>query len=133
MAKNKLGGKVKAVHSFAIESGFVLPIAMVQLWFVANSPQGVQFAQHGWLGMAGLAIYGVLTAIPLILFGAAAQYLPLRFIGFMQYLTPSIQFTLGLLVFHEPMPAVRWVGFGLVWIGLAALIFEGLRATQRAK
>jgi chloramphenicol-sensitive protein RarD len=133
LAKNKLGGKVTAVHSFAIESGFVLPIALVQLWFVANSPLGVQFGEHGWLGAAGLSVYGVLTAIPLILFGAAAQYLPLRFIGFMQYLTPIIQMSLGLLVFHEPIPAARWAGFALVWIGLVALVVEGLKATKRAK
>lgn len=133
LAKNKLGGKVSAVHSFAIESGFVLPVALVQLWLVATIGPGIQFASQGWIGAVGLGLYGVMTAIPLILFGAAAQYLPLRFIGFMQYLTPIIQFSLGLMVFHEPMPAARWIGFGLVWIGLIALVIEGLKATKRAK
>jgi chloramphenicol-sensitive protein RarD len=48
-------------------------------------------------------------------------------VGFMQYLTPTIQFILALTFFHEEMPLVRWFGFGLVWLGLAALSFDVLR------
>jgi chloramphenicol-sensitive protein RarD len=73
-----------------------------------------------------------MTAIPLILFGSAAKRLPLRFIGFIQYITPIIQFGIALLVFHEPMPAARWVGFGLVWLGLAALIWDAIRSNRSA-
>lgn len=135
LAKNKLGGKVDATHSFAIESGLVLPIALVQLWFVAQVGGGIKFMEAGIGGALGLAAYGALTAIPLILFGAAAKYVPLRYIGFMQYLTPSIQFAIALAVFHEPMPPVRWIGFALVWLGLGALIVEAirLRATATAR
>ncbi len=135
LAKNKLGGKVDATHSFAIESGLVLPIALVQLWVIAQFGGGIMFFSQGAAGAIGLAAYGALTAIPLILFGVAAKYLPLRYIGFMQYLTPSIQFALALTVLHEPMPPVRWIGFGLVWLGLGALIFEAirLRATATAR
>ncbi len=131
LAKNKLGGKVDAVHSFALESGFVLPLAILILGFVATG-SGIQFMDAGAAGAIGLAAYGALTAIPLILFGVAAKHLPLRFIGFMQYLTPSIQFVIALAVFHEPMPAVRWIGFGLVWIGSAVLIFEAIRIRATA-
>ena len=133
LAKNKLGGKVTALNSFAIESGFVVPIAIVQLALVQTIGGGIMFASHGVWGMAGLAMYGAMTAIPLILFGAAAQHLPLRFMGFMQYLTPIIQFTLGLAVFHEPMPTARWLGFGLVWMSLIILSFEALSHKSRAK
>lgn len=131
LAKNKLGGKVDAAHSFAIESGFVVPIAAGILAFVASG-SGLHFMAAGPSGALGLAAYGALTAIPLILFGAAAKHLPLRFIGFMQYLTPSIQFIIALTVFHEPMPPVRWIGFGLVWIGLAVLIFDALTVKRRS-
>jgi chloramphenicol-sensitive protein RarD len=130
LAKNKLGGKVSALNSFAIESGFVVPIAIVQLVLVQTIGGGIMFGANGFWGSAGLAMYGGMTAIPLILFGAAAQHLPLRFMGFMQYLTPIIQFTLGLTVFHEPMPTARWLGFALVWVGLAALIFEAIKGTR---
>lgn len=133
LAKNKLGGKVSALNSFAIESGFVLPVAAVQLFLIHSIGGGVMFASQGVAGVAGLAIYGALTAIPLILFGAAAQHLPLRFMGFMQYLTPIIQFTLGLVVFQEPMPTARWLGFGLVWVSLIILSIDMLKLTKRLK
>jgi chloramphenicol-sensitive protein RarD len=121
LAKNKLGGKVSAVNGFALESGLLLPVALVQLWLVSLTPNGITFLTHGFWGAAGLGFYGVMTAVPLILFGLAAQHLPLRYIGFMQYLTPSIQFILALTVFHENMPPARWIGFGLVWFALVLL------------
>lgn len=127
LAKNKLGGQVSAVNSFALESGLLLPVAIVQLWFVSLTPEGITFLTHGFWGAAGLGFYGVMTAVPLILFGLAAQHLPLKYIGFMQYLTPSIQFVLALTVFHEPMPSVRWVGFGLVWLALVLLSADLVR------
>jgi len=88
---------------------------------------GIMFASQGALGMAGLAMYGAMTAIPLILFGAAAQHLPLKVMGFMQYIAPIIQFTLGLVVFNEPMPTARWLGFGLVWLSLIILSSDLIR------
>lgn len=130
LAKNRLGGKVSALNSFAIESGFVVPVAIVQLILIQTIGGGIMFGANGAWGSAGLAMYGAMTAIPLILFGAAAQHLPLRFMGFMQYLTPIIQFTLGLTFFHEPMPTARWFGFALVWCGLVALIFEVVKGTR---
>lgn len=133
LAKNKLGGKVSALNSFAIESSFVLPVAAVQLLLVHLIGGGIMFASQGAAGAAGLAMYGALTAIPLILFGAAAQHLPLRFMGFMQYLTPIIQFTLGLVVFQEPMPTARWLGFSLVWVSLVILSADMLRLRQKSR
>ena len=127
LAKSKLGGQVSAVNSFALESGLLLPIAAIQLWLVSLTPQGISFLDQGLWGAAGLGFYGVMTAVPLILFGLAAQHLPLRYVGFMQYLTPTIQFILALTVFHEPMPAVRWIGFGLVWSALVVLSIDLLR------
>jgi chloramphenicol-sensitive protein RarD len=131
LAKNKLGGKVSALNSFAIESGFVVPIAIVQLILIQIIGGGILFASEGVLGMAGLAMYGALTAIPLILFGAAAQHLPLKVMGFMQYIAPIIQFTLGLVVFNEPMPTARWLGFSLVWLSLAILSFDMIRSRNQ--
>lgn len=127
LAKSKLGGQVSAVNSFALESGLLLPVAAVQLWLVALTAPGILFLSEGFWGAAGLGFYGVMTAVPLILFGLAAQHLPLRYIGFMQYLTPTIQFVLALTVFHEPMPNARWIGFGLVWFALVLLSIDLLR------
>lgn len=130
LAKNKLGGKVKALTSFTIESGFVVPLAILQLILVDLIGGGLMFASQGIGGSAGLVAYGLLTAIPLILFGTAAQYVPLRFIGFMQYISPILQFLVGIFYFQEPMPAARWFGFILVWCGLSVLIVDALRGTR---
>jgi chloramphenicol-sensitive protein RarD len=127
LAKAKVGNQVSAVNSFAIEAGLLLPVALIQLWIVSLQPQGIAFLSRGFVGAVGLATYGALTAIPLILFGLAAQHLPLRYVGFMQYLTPSIQFVLALVVFHEPMPSARWIGFGLVWAALSILSIDLIR------
>jgi chloramphenicol-sensitive protein RarD len=126
LAKNRLGGKVSALNSFTVETTLLLPLGIVQLVFLAGMMQ-IQFGYAGVIPSLGLAAYGVLTAIPLLLFGAAAKRVPLSYIGFMQYLTPTLQFLLGLLVFQEPMPAARWLGFAMVWFALSILSFDALR------
>ena len=126
LAKNRLGGKVSAVNSFTIETTLLLPLGIIQLLVLAGMTQ-IQFGYAGVVPSLGLAAYGVLTAIPLLLFGAAAKRVPLSYIGFMQYLTPTLQFLIGLLVFQEPMPAARWLGFAMVWFALSILSFDALR------
>jgi chloramphenicol-sensitive protein RarD len=133
LAKNKLGGKVSALNSFTVETTLLLPLGIVQLVILASITQ-IQFGYSGLGPSLGLAAYGVLTAIPLLLFGAAAKRVPLSYIGFMQYLTPTLQFLLGLFLFQEPMPAARWVGFAMVWFALSILSFDALRQLRnRAK
>jgi len=126
LAKNRLGGKVSALSSFTVETTLLLPLGIVQLVVLAGMMQ-IQFGYAGLAPSLGLAAYGVLTAIPLLLFGAAAKRVPLSYIGFMQYLTPTLQFLLGLSVFQEPMPAARWLGFAMVWFALSILSFDALR------
>jgi len=88
----------------------------------------------GGMGHSALLVScGVITAGPLILFGAAAVRLPLSTIGMLQYLTPTSQFILGLVVFHEYMPPERWAGFALVWLALALLTWDALRTGHRAR
>ena len=126
LAKNRLGGKVSALNSFTIETTMLLPLGIAQLVFLATF-SGIQFGSAGLLPSLGLAAYGFLTAIPLLLFGAAAKRVPLSYIGFMQYLTPTLQFLLGLFYFQEPMAPARWFGFIMVWFALAILSFDALR------
>lgn len=138
LAKNKLGNRVTAVNSFAMEAGMLLPLAAVQFAIIsatagasgAANGGGIQFGHIGFWGTLGLIFFGALTAVPLIMFGTAAQLLPLRYLGFIQYTTPVLQFCLALFVLGEPMPAARWLGFGLVWIGLAVLIFDAIRRNR---
>ncbi|MEV5509824.1 EamA family transporter RarD [Streptomyces orinoci] len=91
------------------------------------------FATAGAGHAALLAASGLITAVPLIAFGAAAVRLPLSVMGMLQYLAPVFQFALGLLVFHEAMPPERWAGFALVWLALALLTWDGLRAGRAAR
>ena len=113
----------------------LLPLAGLQFVIIAATAGiaggGIQFGQIGFWGTVGLIIFGFLTAVPLIMFGTAAQLLPLRYLGFIQYTTPVLQFCLALLVLGEPMPPARWLGFGLVWIGLAVLIFDAIQVGKR--
>lgn len=134
LAKSKLGGKVSAVNSYALESGILLPVAAIQGSIIGATSPGLQFGQHGFWGAVGLIFFGVMTAVPLIMFGTAAKYLPLSIVGLMQYMTPTIQFILALTVFHEEMPIARWLGFVVVWVGLAFLTTDMLRqARNRAR
>lgn len=125
LAKNKVGKKVGALQSFTIESAMVLPIAIVQLIVVASL--GPVMLLSGPMEASVLIGFGIMTAVPLILFGAAASRIPLSMIGFIQYLTPVLQFSAGYFILGEEMPAVRWIGFGLVWVSLVILTTDALR------
>lgn len=130
LSKNKVGGKVGALQSFAIESAMVMPIAIVQLALVGSMVPLMLFA--GAYEATVLISFGILTAVPLILFGAAASRIPLSWIGFIQYLTPTLQFLTAYFILQEPMPPVRWIGFALVWISLVILTSDALRARSKA-
>ena len=130
LAKSKLGGKVSAVNSYALESGILLPVAAIQGSIIGAMSPGLQFGANGFWGAAGLIFFGIMTAVPLILFGTAAKHLPLSMIGLLQYMTPTIQFILALTVFREDMPPARWVGFVIVWLGLGFLTTDMLRQTR---
>jgi chloramphenicol-sensitive protein RarD len=78
-----------------------------------------------------MASSGIATCIPLLAFAAAAQSLPLSVLGLLQYLTPVIQFLIGVFWFGEPMPVYRWVGFALVWLALIVFTADALRQARR--
>jgi chloramphenicol-sensitive protein RarD len=132
LAKSKLGGKVSAVNSYALESGILLPVAAIQGSIIGAISPGLQFGANGFWGAAGLIFFGIMTAVPLIMFGTAAKYLPLSTVGLLQYMTPTIQFILALTVFREEMPPARWIGFVIVWVGLGFLTTDMLRQTRNS-
>jgi chloramphenicol-sensitive protein RarD len=71
-----------------------------------------------------LVLAGAITAVPLLCFAGAANRVPLSALGMMQYLAPTLQFAIGVLIFHEPMPPARQVGFALVWAALAVFTWD---------
>jgi len=125
LAKNRVGRNIGALQSFTIESATVLPIAIIQLIVVASF--GPIMLLSGPMEAAVLIGFGIMTAVPLILFGAAASRIPLSMIGFIQYLTPVLQFSAGYFILSEEMPPVRWIGFGLVWVSLVVLTSDAFR------
>jgi chloramphenicol-sensitive protein RarD len=74
---------------------------------------------------------GLVTAIPLLFFGAAATRVPLTTLGLLQYLAPILQFLIGVLLFHEPMPASRMAGFALVWVALTVFTVDSIANHRR--
>jgi chloramphenicol-sensitive protein RarD len=74
-----------------------------------------------------MCLTGVVTAVPLLLFAGAARRLPLTAIGIVQYLTPLMQFLIGVFLLHEALPLARLIGFILVWIALILLAVDGIR------
>lgn len=90
------------------------------------------FTSHGLGHTTMLVSAGVVTALPLLLFGAAAQRIPLVTIGVLQYLTPVLQLAWGLLVVHETMPASRWAGFVIIWVALAIFTSDAVSAARRS-
>src|SRR5690625_3939732 len=70
---------------------------------------------------------GVVTALPLLAFGAAARRVPLSMLGLLQFIVPVMQFLFAWLVFEEPMPASRWFGFAIVWVALVVFVTDMLR------
>ncbi len=74
---------------------------------------------------------GVITAVPLLLFASATTRVPLATIGVLQYLTPTMQFLIGVLIYMEPLPLPKLVGFGFVWTALLLFWLEGLWAGRQ--
>lgn len=121
---------VGAVESITLETLVLAPIATAYVVWLMSTGQS-NFGSHG-LGHALLfTTTGVITAIPLMLFGAAAIRVSMVSLGLLQYLAPTIQFALGILVFREDMPASRWIGFALVWVALVLFTVETVNHRRR--
>ena len=76
---------------------------------------------------------GAVTAIPLLMFTAAARRLPYSTLGFLQYVAPSLQFLLAVLAFGEPLTTAHIICFAAIWTALAIFSFEGVRSVRRER
>lgn len=129
LVKSLLGGSWPAIVTLTAET---LALAPAAAWVVGS------LAADGRLSLAAegpghfllLLSSGVITAVPLILFGAAATRLPLSTVGMIQYVAPVMQFLVAVLVLGERMPLERWVGFGVVWVAVLLLVLDAVRAPR---
>ncbi|MEZ0355713.1 EamA family transporter RarD [Mycobacterium sp. SA01] len=117
--------------SVGVEAAIAAPFAIAYIVVLQVSGHG-QFASNGPGHLALMMLSGPITAIPLLLFAAAAQRLPLVTLGLLMYLNPAMQMTWGVLVAHEPMPPARWAGFALIWLALLVFSGDALRRARQA-
>jgi chloramphenicol-sensitive protein RarD len=124
LIKKRVGNRVDALGGLTIETMWLAPIAIAQLIFVSVT-SGLTIGTISPLQTVSMCLAGVVTAVPLLLFAGAARRLPLTTIGLVQYLTPIMQFLIGVLLLHEVMTPARLAGFVLVWIALILLAIDG--------
>ncbi|PWD50505.1 EamA family transporter RarD [Serinibacter arcticus] len=135
LIKNRVGTQVGALPGLTVETAVLAPVSLIYLVVLAVTGVGAfggpgEVAGPVWFGLL-LALSGPITAIPLLLFATAARRLPLATMASLQYIAPIMQLGVAVLVMHEPMPAARWIGFGLVWVALVVITIDGVRRHRR--
>lgn len=123
---------VSSTASLTAETLVLTPVAAVYLAVLAVGGQAT-FGNAGATNAALLAVSGVVTALPLLLFGAAAHRLPLATIGMLQFLTPTMQMLWALFVVDEQLSPARWAGFVIIWVAVAVFIADIARTARRAR
>ena len=113
------------LESLTGESMVLTPVALVYIGILLGTGQST-FTDHGAGHVLLIVGTGVITVIPLLAFAGAAQRLPLTTVGLLQYITPTLQFLLGVFWAHESMPASRWAGFIVIWAALAIYTADAL-------
>jgi chloramphenicol-sensitive protein RarD len=119
-----------AIESVTLETMVIGPLALGYVFWLGMTGNS-NFASHGSGHALLFTTTGIVTAVPLICFGGAAIRVSMVTLGLLQYLAPILQFALGVLYFHEAMPAGRWAGFLLVWVALAIFTFDSVRHRRR--
>lgn len=127
LMKNRV--RMPALESLSVETLLLALPAAVAVGVI--QARGHAAFGHGSVRVTVLLVgVGIITAIPLLLFGAAASRVPLSTMGLMQYITPTAQFLIGLLVVHEEMSNGRWIGFVIVWAALLVFSIDSVYAAR---
>jgi len=121
-----------ALEGLSFETLLLFPVAAIYVgWLTMDGSNAFLTTPSDatrWL----LAAAGPITAIPLLLFAAGARRIPLSVLGMLQYIGPTIQMLLGLVVFHETFTPARLAGFIVIWSALGLYVAEGLWTSRRA-
>ncbi|OES44138.1 EamA family transporter RarD [Domibacillus iocasae] len=124
--------RMDAAVGLTIETAAVTPFAVLYLLFLSRKGSIQLFSgdiQTDLLLMGG----GVLTAIPLLLFGHGAQKIPLYLIGFLQYIAPTMTLLLGVFIYNEPFTPSQLLSFVFIWSALAVFTFAQIKSVQKKK
>jgi chloramphenicol-sensitive protein RarD len=109
----------------------VLALPALAVLLVRHQNGWLVFGHHGWHLDLLIAASGFVTALPLLCFGQAARRLPLAVLGFLQFVSPTLQFAIAVAVFGEPMGGWTLVSFAILWAGLALFVLDSLRSASR--
>jgi chloramphenicol-sensitive protein RarD len=114
-----------SLEGLCLETSILFIPALLTLIFLANRGE-LNFVEQDSSGMLLFAAAGLITSLPLLLFGYAAQKIQLSTLGVIQYLAPTLQLCIGIFVYAEPFPQEQLIGFALVWFGLLIYGSEGI-------
>jgi chloramphenicol-sensitive protein RarD len=126
LIKKQLG--LGALEGLAIETLISAFFYLGYLLYIGNQGSG-QFG-HSWGLTLLLLSAGAVTAIPLLLFNGSTNRLPFTTIGLLQYITPTLQFSVGVWIRHEEMPTARWIGFLIIWVALTTLALDLIKSSR---
>ena len=130
LSKKRLGETLPALHGLTVETVLLTPVAAgLMVWLGITGTQ--TFTRDAPLHPELLVLSGVVTAIPLLLFAAAARRVPLVTIGLLQFVTPVMQLLCGVVLLGERMSPERWAGFALVWVALVVLTVDSAVSARR--
>ncbi len=132
LTKKFAGRTVGPIPSLTVETLVLAPLALGVLAWLEYSGQS-HFTVHGSTSVLLLMSTGIATTIPLITFAAAARRLPLSTLGMLQYIGPTLQFVIAVVIDHEAMSASRWFGFGMIWAALLMVTVDAIHAQHRRR
>ncbi len=115
-------------EALTVETLWMLPLAALWLGWLSVSRGGIHHDTTLWLLLLST---GVVTAAPLLFFGSATRRIPLTTIGILQYLAPTLQLLLGVLVYGEPFSTAQLLGFSAIWLALAVYTTDSLVMARR--
>ncbi|MEN8199172.1 MAG: EamA family transporter RarD [Thermodesulfobacteriota bacterium] len=121
-----------SLEGLFLETTILFLPALLILIVLASQGQS-DFIRQDVSGKLLLATTGIITSMPLLLFGYAAQRIPLSTLGIVQYLAPTLQLCIGIFIYAEPFPREQFFGFSLVWAGLLIYCLEGILISYRRK
>lgn len=118
---------LSSLHGLTLETAILLFPAIIYLLICEKSGDGA-FLHNGFLIDVLIIGAGVVTTIPLLMFASAAKRIPLSIVGILQYVAPTFQFLLGVLLYNEPFSTIQFIGYSIVWIALIIFGFESFSA-----
>ena len=128
----KKTAQLESMHGFSLETMVLFLPALGYLLYRQTAGVGA-FLYQGTITTLLLILAGPITSIPLLLFGYSARRVPLSMLGFIQYIAPTLQFMLGVFVYHEPFPLSRLVGFSIIWLALLIYTMESVVNNRKPK